>query len=263
MLPAVVAVLEAVHETAFVAAVVATPGARTGAEKERVGTRVTRFGVQKVSLSWLSAVLRLLIALAHVGHSHSTAAVDDAMPVHNTSLAMCSKSLQELQIVALSQDTLYNTAMKECESQSIIKWDYNSFVGQLPNMDVFDLPRNVRMACVCVQFMCIVPTPHLSPLIDNFKSDMSIHMCVRGSHAYQRLVLAKTPFTDTSVIHKDFHFMPDQQQVEIVSRYQIKLIWPLSMFATRINAGIDRIIERSSQTFVSILCMSSAFYAQL
>ena len=103
-------------------------------------------------MSTLTAVRWLLLLSFVTGQCKAT-------DPSNTTTPMCRVPFASIQSNLLSQDVLYNTVMRTCESNAMSKWKYSAFTGFPPSefYDAFSLPANVRLNCAFSRVACLLP----------------------------------------------------------------------------------------------------------
>ena len=77
-------------------------------------------------MSTLTAVRWLLLLSFMTGQCKAT-------DPSNTTTPMCRVPFASIQSNLLSQDVLYNTVMRTCESNAMSKWKYSAFTGFPPS----------------------------------------------------------------------------------------------------------------------------------
>lgn len=170
---------------------------------------------------------------------------------------MCTRDAMQLHATALSQDTLYNTAMAMCRHGSLSNWRYrNTFASPPPAMaEAYEFPDNSRLECAHVKLECLVPLPApLSSIWSSVDSAVNTVSCLRGAHVYSLWTIPHTVMGSNTTVLQDLHLHSDLGQADVYSNISTSVSWPWSVFSQQIRSVIENVCHDAAKSHVRIMC---------
>ena len=191
-------------------------------------------------------ILAALLTEVHclTGHSHIT-------------FPMCGKEVMELHSMALSQDTLYNTALSTCVKGTLMDWHYrNTFATPpTPMAEFYNLPGNSRLECSHISLECLMQLPlSLSSLLSSGATPVSTVTCVRGAHVYSMWTIPHNIAGSNTTVFQNSLLRPSEEMAEVSTNISMQIDWPWQLFATQITAVTRGICEDTAKNYVRVLC---------
>ena len=172
---------------------------------------------------------------------------------HNVSV--CAHHITDLRFTPLSQDILYNTALKTCLPNSLSSWSYQTSVEPVSAAfaGTFDIPAGARLACARVDLACAMKANGmLASFLPRITAHVHNDVCVRGTHIFSKWRISDNPLIESFDITQDLEVGRDSANVTV--RVHGTAPFPLSILTPTIYAHADEMTRIASVNFVTAIC---------
>lgn len=172
-------------------------------------------------------------------------------------IPMCMKTFDELSVIAMSQDTLYNTAMDTCLAGSMKDWKYQSHFAYAPSElgAMFHIPDDARVMCARISMECSVKTGiPVSIFFDKINTKVESVSCARGVHVYSMTNIMKNPLVESLVVFQDLQINPLDKEANVSTTVSSEISWPFSMYKMSVEQKTKELMEKNSKNYVRELC---------
>jgi hypothetical protein len=173
-------------------------------------------------------------------------------------VSVCARRITDLNFIPISQDILYNTALKTCLPDSLSQWNYKTSVepASAEFVDDFDVPAGARLACARVELTCAMAAKGmLASFLPHIDARVHNDVCVRGAHIFSRWRISDNPLIQNFGITQDLQLGRDGANVTVGVRGAAP--FPMSILTPTIYAHADDMTRIASVNFVSAICDAS------